>query len=93
MIRNFRHRGLERLFVNDDVRGVPAASAPKIKRLLFALANATEVSEMTLFPGWHLHPLKGNLRGFWSLTVTGNWRIIFRFKDGEVSDVDLVDYH
>ena len=67
--------------------------APKIKRLLFALANAAEVSDLALFPGWHLHPLKGNLRGFWSLTVTGNWRIIFRFKDGEASHVDLVDYH
>ncbi len=61
--------------------------------MLFALANADKVSDMTLFPGWRLHPLKGNRRGFWSLTVTGNWRIIFRFEDGEACDVNLVDYH
>jgi toxin HigB-1 len=48
---------------------------------------------MALFPGWRLHPLTGELRGFWSLTVTGNWRLIFRFEDGEARDVDLVDYH
>ena len=93
MIRNFQHRGLERLFVNGDTQGVPAAAVRKIKRILFALAQASKVSDMALFPGWRLHPLRGNLRSFWSLTLTGNWRIIFRFEDGEVSDVDLVDYH
>jgi len=61
--------------------------------MLFALANAPTVSDMALFPGWRLYPLTGELRGFWSLTVTGNWRLIFRFEDGEARDVDLVDYH
>ena len=92
-IRNFRHKGLERLFVEDDVRGIPPALTSKLKRMLFALANAATVSDMALFPGWRLHPLRGERRGFWSLTVTGNWRLIFRFEDGEAGDVDLVDYH
>ena len=93
VIRNFRHKGLERLFAEDDVRRILPALAPKLKRMLFALANAAAVSDMALFPGWRLHPLTGELRGFWSLTVTGNWRLIFRFEDGEARDVDLVDYH
>jgi proteic killer suppression protein len=92
-IRNFRHRGLERLFVEDTPRGVSPAMAPKIKRMLFALAHASTVADMAVFPGWRLHPLRGDRRGFWSLTVTGNWRLIFRFKAGDAWDVDLVDYH
>jgi proteic killer suppression protein len=92
-ISNFRHKGLERLFVDDDARGLPPALTSKLKRMLFALANAATVSDMALFPGWRLHPLRGERRGFWSLTVTGNWRLIFRFEDGEARDVDLVDYH
>jgi toxin HigB-1 len=92
-IRSFRHKGLERLFAEDDVWGIPPALAPKIKRMLLALANAAVISDMALFPGWRLHPLTGDLSGFWSLTVTGNWRIIFRFEDGEADDVDLMDYH
>ena len=46
-----------------------------------------------MFPGWELHPLKGGLKGFWSVTVAGNWRVIFRFEEGDASDIDLVDYH
>ena len=49
--------------------------------------------DVGLFPGWKLHPLKGDLKGFWSVTVTGNWRVIFRFEKGDAFDVDLVDYH
>lgn len=92
-IRNFRHKGLERLFAEDEVRGVSPALAPKLKRMLFALANATAIADLALFPGWRLHPLTGTLHGFWSLTVTGNWRLVFRFADGDAGDVDLVDYH
>ena len=48
---------------------------------------------MDLFPGWRLHPLKGDLAGFWSLTVASNWRLVFRFDEGDASELDLVDYH
>ncbi len=92
-IQNFRHRGLELLFVNNTVRGVPPALAPKLRRMLLALATADDVSDLAVFPGWRLHPLRGDLSGYWSLTVTGNWRLIFRFEDGDALDVELVDYH
>ena len=55
--------------------------------------EAQAPSNMGLFPGWRLHPLTGNMTGFWSVTVSGNWRLIFRFEDGQAFDVDLVDYH
>ena len=92
-IENFRHKGLERLFLHDDPRGVNPALANKIRNILFALSQATEVTAMGLFPGWRLHRLKGDLQGGWSVTVSGNWRIVFRFKDGNAFDVDLIDYH
>ncbi len=64
----------------------------KIKRILARLEEASEVGNMDL-PGFRLHPLKGDLAGYWSVTVSGNWRIIFRFDGGHASDVDLIDYH
>ena len=72
----------------------PAQSdyADKIRRILARLEEASEVGNMDL-PGFRLHPLKGDLAGFWSVTVSGNWRVIFRFEAGRASDVDLIDYH
>ncbi len=93
MITSFRHKGLERLFTKDDRRGVAPAKAAKLRRMLLALDTAFDISDMDLFPGWRLHPLRGDLAGFWSLTVAGNRRLIFRFDDGDASEVDLVDYH
>ena len=67
----------------------------KLRKLLFALETATNLKQLGRFPGWKLHPLKGDLKGFWSLTVTGNWRLIFRYdaKTNSASDIDLIDYH
>jgi toxin HigB-1 len=65
----------------------------KISDILLAIDEAEHPQEVALFPGWRLHPLKGELRGFWSVTVSGNWRVVFRFEKGEAFDVDLVDYH
>jgi toxin HigB-1 len=92
-IRSFRHRGLKRLFEDDDRRGVPAGQVEKIADVLAALDAAEEPSDVGLFPGWRLHPLKGDLKRFWSVTITGNWRIVFRFHKGDAFDVDLTDYH
>ncbi len=64
----------------------------RLKLILSRLELADTVQVMDL-PGYHLHPLKGRLKGCWSVRVSGNWRVIFRFEDGEASDVDLVDYH
>jgi proteic killer suppression protein len=92
-IRSIRRRGLKQLYEAGEARGLPAALVWKIADMLVAIDEAAEPQDVGLFPGWKLHPLKGNLKGFWSVTVTGNWRVIFRFEKGDVFDVDLVDYH
>ena len=92
MIRRFRHRGLRRLYIDDDRRGLNAEQVDKIARVLAFLNRAARPEDMNL-PGFSLHPLKGDLAGFWSVTIRANWRIIFRFEDTDVTDVDLIDYH
>jgi len=92
MIRTIKHRGLKRLHESDNTSGVLSQYVPKIRRIIFALDNAADIGELDL-PGFRLHSLSGNLKGFWSITVSGNWRIIFRFEKSDVFDVDLVDYH
>jgi len=74
-------------------RDLPAALVEKISDILVAIDEAVHPQEIGLFPGWRLHPLKGELKGFWSVTVSGNWRVIFRFEKGDAFDLDLVDYH
>jgi proteic killer suppression protein len=76
-----------------DSRDLPAALSEKISDILLAIDEAAHPHEVGLFPGWRLHPLKGKLQGFWSVTVSGNWRIIFRFEAGDAFELDLVDYH
>ena len=92
MIQSFRHKGLQRLFVDGERRGLMPDMIEKIENILAVLSRARVPSAMNL-PGFRLHPLKGRLKGFWSVTVRANWRIIFRFHDGHVWDVDLIDYH
>jgi proteic killer suppression protein len=92
VIRTFRHKGLWRLFLDDDRRGVQADHADKLGRILARLHAARTVSDMDL-PGYRLHPLKGEFKGFYAVTVQANRRVIFRFADGEAQDVDYLDYH
>jgi toxin HigB-1 len=92
MIRSIRHRGLRRLYEDNDPRGVMAEHAEKLRDILARLDAARVVTDMDL-PGFRLHPLRGNLRGYWAVTVRANWRVIFRFAEGEASEVDYVDYH
>ena len=92
MIQSFRHKGLQRLFVDGGRRGLQANMIDKIENILAVLSRARVPLDMNL-PGFRLHPLKGRLKGFWSVTVRANWRVIFRFRDGHVWDVDLIDYH
>jgi len=92
MIRSFRHKGLLQLFEDDNPRGVSADHVRKIRQILALLDAATDLSGLDI-PSYRLHPLKGDLKGFWSITVRANWRIVFRFVDGDILDVDLVDYH
>jgi proteic killer suppression protein len=84
---------LRQLFERDDARRLPPASVDKLRDMLVAIHAARTVDDIDLVPGWKLHPLKGDLAGCWSLTVTRNWRLTFRFEDGDAFDLDLVDYH
>ena len=86
------HRGLRRLAEQDDARSVPQSLVRRIRRILTELDVAQSAQDMNL-PGYRLHPLKGARHGQWSIRISGNWRIVFRFENGEAVDVDLVDYH
>ena len=92
MIESFRHRGLKRLYERDDPRRVCRDFLDKVRTVLAHLDEAESIEEMGL-PGFCLHSLKGNLKDHWSVSVSGNWRILFRFGGGKASDVDLVDDH
>ncbi len=92
-IATIRHKGLRHFYVDDDPRGLPAGLIEKIRDILTALQEASSPSEVALFPGWRVHRLKGRHGGSWSVTVSGNWRIVFRFDQGQAFDVDFIDYH
>ena len=92
MIESFAHKGLKRLYEKDDARGVSAEHVEKITLILTSLDAAETIEAMNL-PSFRLHRLTGDLKGFWSVTVRANWRIIFRFDDGKASSVDLMNYH
>ena len=91
MIRSIRHKGLKRLFEQDDARGVNPEHADKLRNILATLQAAPTIAHMDL-PGFRLNALRGSRKGFWAVIVRANWRVIFRFDDG-AEDVDYVDYH
>jgi proteic killer suppression protein len=92
VIRSIRHKGLKRLYGDDDPRGVIAEHAGKLRDILARLDAARVVADMDV-PGLRLHSLKGEWNGFWSVTVRANWRVIFRFDDHDAFDVNYLDYH
>ncbi len=92
MIRSFRHKGLKRLYEDDDTRFVDAEHLSKLRNILARLDAAGSIEDMNL-PGFKLHALKGRLKGFMAVTVRANWRVIFRFTEGHVFEVDFLDYH
>ena len=92
MIRSIRHKGLNRLYENDDPRGVIAEHVDKLRDILARLDAARAVTDMDM-PGLRLHPLKGEMKGFWAVTVRANRRVVFRFADHDAFDVDYLDYH
>jgi proteic killer suppression protein len=92
VILSIRHKGLKRLYESDDPRGVIREHAQKLRDILARLDASISALDMDL-PGFKLHSLKGDLQGFWSVTVRANWRVIFRFAEGDVLDVDYIDYH
>ena len=92
MIRSFRHRGLKRLYERGDPSLIRTDLRERVEVMLAQLDMAGNVNAMRL-PRYRLHALKGNLKSHWSITAKANWRIIFRFENGNVYDVDLIDYH
>lgn len=92
MIRTFRHLGIRSLFLKGDSKHLDATYVKRIKILLDALDSAKAVHDMN-FTGTHLHELKGNRKGTWSVRVSANWRLTFRFENGHAYDVSLEDYH
>ena len=92
MIKIFRHKGLRLFFEDDEGSKLPPDMLERIRLILSTLHAAPEIEGMNL-PTFRLHHLKGEWKGFFSVTVRANWRIIFRFEDGDAFDVDFVDYH
>jgi toxin HigB-1 len=92
MIANFRHKGLKLLFEKDDSSKISAEHVNRLRLILSALDAAGAVEDMDQ-AAFRLHPLKGDLKGYWAVTVRANWRVVFRFADGQAMDVDLTDYH
>jgi proteic killer suppression protein len=92
MIKRFRHKGLARFFETGDTRGINAQHAAWLRILLTSLNTARSSADMNL-PGYRLHQLKGERKGQWAVSVSGNWRLVFVFDGEDVTNVDLVDYH
>jgi len=92
VIRSFKHRGLKRLYERDDRSGIRPDLVDVVERILTVLDGASTPRALDL-PRYRLHQLKGNLQGFWSVTVRANWRIVFRFEGTDAFDVELIDYH
>jgi len=92
MIVSFRHKGLEALYQDDQTKGVSQDLVKRLRQILALLDSARFVGDMNL-PGLKLHTLKGKLKGYYAVSVSGNWRIIFQFAEGKARNVDLIDYH
>jgi len=92
MIVSIEHKGLAALHRKDQSKGVMQSQVKRLRHILALLETTKTVEDMNL-PGLRLHSLKGDMDGFYSVAVSGNWRVIFRFVDGNVQDVNLVDYH
>ena len=92
MIRSFAHKGLRKFYETGSNAGIRPEHKKRLQLVLGVLNAAVKIQDVAL-PGLGLHRLTGKLSGFWSVSVSGNWRVIFRFEDGEALDVDYIDYH
>lgn len=92
VIKTFAHKRLEDFFYSGSKKGIQAQHAQKLEDTLDRLDASNVITDMK-FPGSNLHQLKGKMKGLWSVKVTGNWRIVFSFKEGNAYNVDYVDYH
>ena len=92
-IRNFVHKGLKKLYLEDTSKGLPADAVDKLRAMLTFLQDTQDPEKLRSFPLWKAHQLTGDRQGFWSLHVTRNWRLTFRIEDDEICDVNYEDYH
>ncbi len=92
MIVSIRHKGLADLYWKNESKGILQSLVKRLRQVLALLETAKTVEDMNI-PGLRLHPLKGDMKGFYSMNVSGNWRVVFRFVNGDVLDVNLIDYH
>jgi toxin HigB-1 len=92
VIGSFRHKGLAALYYDDRTKGVKQSQVKRLRQILALLDTAVTIEDMNL-PGLRLHRLVGDLAGFYAVSVSGNWRVIFRFEDDRAMEVDLIDYH
>ena len=92
MIVSFKHRGLKALYEGKTARRVAPEHVQKLSDILAVLDRSQTAQDVDL-PGLRLHPLKGDMKGHYAVSVSGNWRVTFRFKDGDAIEVDYVDYH
>lgn len=93
LIKSFAHKGLQRFFEMGSTSGIQATHANKLRLQLAAIHASSSVFDLRTPPNWRLHQLSGNLSDHWSLTVNGNWRIIFKYEDGNAYVVNYLDYH
>jgi proteic killer suppression protein len=92
-IRNFVHKGLKRLYLEDSAKGLPPDAVGKLRAMLTFLQDIQDPERLRAFPLWKAHLLTGGRQGVWSLHVTRNWRLTFRVSDDEIVDIDFEDYH
>lgn len=92
MIKSFRHKGLEKFFKTGSKAGIQAQHAARLRVQLTALEHATDPKDMNA-PGWGLHRLKGDMAEYYAISVSGNWRLVFRFEGKDATEVGYVDYH
>jgi len=92
-IRSFVHKGLKRVYVDDNPKGLPPDSVDKLRAMLSFLQDMQDPERLRSFPLWKAHQLTGQRKGVWSLHVTRNWRLTFRIEDNEILDIDYEDYH
>jgi len=92
MIKSFKHKGLQKFYESGSAVGIQSKHKQRLRMILAALDSAHEIDDMNV-PGFKLHPLKGKLKGVWSVSVSGNWRITFEFENGNAHLANYEDYH
>ena len=92
MIKKFKHKGLKKLFESGVASGIQPQHANRLRKILALLETADSIEDMDL-PGLNLHELKGQRKGTYAVKVSGNWRVTFKFIDGDIFNVDYEGYH